>query len=244
MNSTDMKNDLMRVTLRESRMVVERLCQSIGVPDGLLPSVTNCGVYSAALGLSGFPGMERQLDLLRDIGAERMSMSAGGGVVRFDAARQHAWVAADAALDLLVAAFRVGDANEMIVENALECGELGVIRALAEKHDLRAETAVEGDAAVRVRLFDRRPGEPTVLQRIISSGIEVEHDLWFGLFHRSHDALAPDTVLSRTHTGSIIVRPDGTVIGKEDPEFIDMDLSMLTKDSLIRLERTGTTAND
>jgi hypothetical protein len=46
-------------------------------------------------------------------------------------------------------------------------------------------------------------------------------------------------VISRTHTGSIIVRPDGTILGKEDPEFIDMDLSMLTKDSLIQLEPAG-----
>jgi len=78
-----------------------------------------------------------------------------------------------------------------------------------------------------------------VLDRIICEGIEVERDLWFHLFHRSHDALAPDTVISRTHTGSIIVRPDGTIIGKEDPEFADMDLTMLTRDSLIQLERDG-----
>lgn len=234
----------MRVTLRESRMVVERLCQAIGVPDGILPSVANCGVYSAALGLAAFRGIERQLEFLRSIAAERMSARWEGDVVRFSAGRQHAWVAAEPALDMLVASFRLGEACDMTIEDAVEPGELAVIRALAEKHHLQAEVKIDGRGTAAVTLSGGIGNEPSVLDRIVRNGIEVEHDLWFSLFHRSHEALAPDTVLSRTHTGSIIIRPDGTIIGKEDPEFIDMDLSMLTKDTLIKLEKTGTTAND
>jgi hypothetical protein len=232
----------MRVMLREARMVTERLCQANGVPDGLLASLTNCGVYSAALGLAGFPGMERQLDLLREIAPERMSAEDGEGEIRFDAAGQHAWVAAEPALDLLIASARTGGATGLRVANVLEAGELGVIAALAQKHhwDARIEATSEGGTLVRLR--DRPAGAPGVLERIIREGIAVERELWFHLFHRSHDALAPDTVVSRTHTGSIIVKPDGTIIGKEDPEFLDMDLTMLTKDSLIRLEPTGSHA--
>jgi len=227
----------MRATLRECRMVVERLCQSVGVPDGILPSVTNCGVYSAALGLAGFPGMERQLDLVRNVEPEGLSFFEAGGVINVDAAGLHAWVAAEPALDLLVAAFRTGTARELIISDVSQPAELGTIRALSQKHGFEAEVEV-GNRTV-VHLFPRARGEPTVLDRIICEGIEVERDLWFHLFHRSHDALAPDTVISRTHTGSIIVRPDGTIIGKEDPEFADMDLTMLTRDSLIQLERDG-----
>jgi hypothetical protein len=59
-------------------MVIERLCQSIGIRDGILSSTMNCGLYSAALRLSGFPGLERQLELLRDVDPEL----AGRGVER------------------------------------------------------------------------------------------------------------------------------------------------------------------
>ena len=242
MSSPDVRT--MRVTLRESRMVVERLCQAIGVPDGILPSLTNCGVYSAALGLAGFHGIERQLEFLHSIAAEAMSVRGEGGLIRFFAAKQHAWVAAEPALDMLVANFRIGEACDMIIEDAVEPRELAVIHALAERHHLQAEVKIGGDGKAAITLSDRAGSDPTVLDRIVRDGIEVEYDLWFGLFHRSHEALAPDTVLSRTHTGSIIIRPDGTIIGREDPEFIDTDLSMLTKDTLIKLEKTGTTANE
>lgn len=241
---TSSRNETMLVTLREARMVVERLCQSIGVPDGILPSLTNCGVYSAALGLAGFRGMERQLDLLRDITAEAMSIRPEAELIRFSAAKQHAWVVAEPALDLLVASFRIGEVCTMVIEDAVEPAELAVIHALAEKHQLRAEMSFSDDGAATVTVSDRVETEPTVLDRIIREGIAVECDLWFGLFHRSHDALVPDTVVSRMHTGSIVIKPDGTIIGKEDPEFIDTDLSMLTKNTLVRLEKAGTRADD
>jgi hypothetical protein len=241
---TSSGKETMQATLRECRMVVERLCQSIGVPDGILASVTNCGVYSAALGLSGFPGIERQLGLLADIDAERMSAIVESESLRFSAAGQHAWVAAEPALDLLVAHFRVDGVRKLIIEGAKEPLELEVIGALAEKHHLDAQIEISDEGVATISVSDREANAQTVLDGIVRDGIEVERNLWFGLFHRSHDALAPDTVLSRTHTGSIIVKPDGTVIGTEDPEFVDTDLSMLTKDTLIKLEKAGTTAND
>jgi hypothetical protein len=226
-------DEIMYASLRESRMVVERLCQSIGVHDGLLRSVTDCGVYSAALGLAGFSGLERQLDLLRNNVAEAASLGEDGDPILFDAAGQHAWFVAEAALDLAVAAHRLTGSGAVAIANAKEPGELGVLRALAEKHGLQAEVAMEPGGRVVARLSDRRAAAPTVLGAIAREGIPVPRALWFHLFHRSHDALAPDTVVSRTHTGSIIVKPDGTIIGKEDPEFVDTDLSMLTKETIV-----------
>lgn len=233
MMATSNGEPTMHASLRESRMVVERLCQSIGAPDGLLRSLTECGVYSAALGLSGFPGLEDQLALLNDIAPERARVDDEADTMVFDAAGQHAWAIAESALDLAVAAYRVNGRGAIVVTNVAEPSELGILRALAEKHGLKADVAVEPDGRVVVELSDRVADRPTVLDRIITDGIAVERDLWFRLFHRSHEALAPDTVVSRTHTGSIIVKPDGAVLGKEDPEFIDMDLSMLTKETIV-----------
>lgn len=233
MSRREVTSEAMRATLRESRMVVERLCQSIGVPDGVLRSVTDCGVYSAALGLSGYPGIERQLDLLRRPAAGPMSAVQDGEKILFDGGGRHAWLAAEPALDFLVAAYRADGAAEMIATNVVEPAELKVIAALAEKHGLSAEVEERANGSARIRLGGRGAGAPTTLDAIIRDGVPVSTALWFHLFHRSHDALAPDTIVSRTHTGSIIVKPDGTIIGKEDPEFIDMDLSMLTAESLV-----------
>jgi hypothetical protein len=225
--------------LRESRMVVERLCQAVGLPDGLLRSVTECGVYSAAMGLSGYGGLERQLDLLGPGIASNVAVreADGGGVL--DGGCQHAWLVAEAALDLLVATYRAAGAAELTIVNIAEPQELKVIGGLVERHGLSATIEFNSKGAAVVRLGDRDPTAPTILSKILQEGIPVSTELWFRLFHRSHDALAPDTVISRTHTGSIVVKPDGTVIGKQDPEFIDMDLSMLTAESLLEPKFAG-----
>jgi hypothetical protein len=228
-----MRGEVMRATLRESRMVVERLCQSIGVKGGILRSLTDCGVYSAALGLSGFAGLERQLELLKTIAVASISASDEGDPIVLDAAGEHAWVVAEPALDLAVAAYRSSGEGAVTIANAKEAAELGVLLALAEKHGLKADIEFAANGRVTVILSARPPGVPTVLDRIVREGIAVSRELWFRLFHRSHDALAADTVISRTHTGSIIVKPDGSIVGKEDPEFIDMDLTMLTKETIV-----------
>ena len=201
--------------------------------DGILRSLTDCGVYSAALGLSGFPGLERQLDLLKNISFEGVRAFDEGDATVFDAAGQHAWVVAEPALDLAVAALRLEGKGAVLIVNVAEPTELGVLRAFAEKHDLRADLEPQADGRVLVRVEARSAETPTTLDRIVREGVTVNRELWFHLFHRSHEALAPDTVISRTHTGSIIVKPDGTIIGKEDPEFVDTDLSMLTKEHIV-----------
>lgn len=233
MTSNPARDEMMQATLRESRMVVERLCQSIGVKDGILRSLTDCGVYSAALGLSGFAGLERQLDLLKTIAVEKISVLSDGDPIVLDAAGEHAWVVAEAALDLAVAAYRQTGRGAIAIVAAAEPAELGVLRALAEKHGLQAEVELEADGRALARLSDRPADSPTVLDKITRDGITTPRELWFRLFHRSHEALAPDTVISRTHTGSIIIKPDGTIIGKEDPEFVDTDLSLLTKEHIV-----------
>ena len=233
MNSERVRDEVMQATLRESRMVIERLCQSIGVEDGILRSVTDCGVYSAALGLSGFAGLERQLELLKNVSVEKVSASDEEDPILFDAAGQHAWVVAEPALDLAVVAYRLRGQSSVCISNVTEPTELAVLRALAEKHGLKAEIEWKAGGGVAARLSDRLAESPTTLDLLVYEGIPVSRELWFRLFHRSHDALAPDTVISRTHTGSIIVKPDGTIVGKEDPEFVDMDLSMLTREHIV-----------
>ena len=80
--------DPMNASLREIRMVVERLVQWKGVEPGMIFSATDCGLYSAALGLSGFEGLEAQIPAIE---GERMQAAAQAALyphVTKDGARQ------------------------------------------------------------------------------------------------------------------------------------------------------------
>lgn len=64
----------------------------------------------------------------------------------------------------------------------------------------------------------------TVLERIRRNGLTVDAALWWQLFHRSAEALAPDSYVSRRHAGPIIVEADGKVIGRQDEDETDLSL--------------------
>jgi hypothetical protein len=65
--------------------------------------------------------------------------------------------------------------------------------------------------------------------------------LWFELFLASNAAQAPDTKLSRLHTGPVSLAGDGSLVGTENSEeFLDMDTSLLTEEIIIEPEmKTG-----
>ena len=67
------------------------------------------------------------------------------------------------------------------------------------------------------------------LDAIRRNGVRVEAALWWTLYHRSADALAPDSYLSRRHAGPIIVEADGKVIGRQDED--ETDFSLLLADA-------------
>lgn len=223
--------DPMNATLRESRMVLERLVQWKGVEPGMIFSVMDCGLYSAALGLSGYEDLERQIDLLAAAAAP-ISMVETDGAIRIDAGGRHAWLIAEPALDVAIDEYRRKGEGSVTIINVVEPAELGVVAAIAEKHELAAGAAIGADGSARIEVGPRDPARQTVLDRIRREGIPVRRDLWFRLFHLSSNALAEDTVISRTHTGVFMIKPDGTVVGEHEPEFQHEDISMLTAEEL------------
>lgn len=221
--------DPMNASLREIRMVIERLVQWKGVEPGMIFSVTDCGLYSAALGLSGFEGLEAQLDKLAAGSGAPVLIDAGESLV-VDARGRHAWLIVEAVLDLAIDAYRRCGKSSVTVINVLEPAELAVVSAIAQKHGLSAHaTAAGGHVEIALGVGQQ---EETILDRVRRKGVPVRRDLWFHLFKLSSNALAEDTVISRTHTGTFVVHPDGRVEGADHPEFGLDDLSMLTEEKL------------
>ncbi len=227
----------LQVSLRESRLVLERLMQVTRVEPGLVPSLRDCALYSAALGLGGFPELLRHLDLLRAAKPIGLRILDGADTpppdtLVADCTGQHAWIAAPALVDLCVERHRRGLPGVLVAQNLTEMSELHIAGALAEAHGLSATVAAEeqdGGTAVRLSVQSRADGHPTVLDTIRRHGIAVEADLWWRLFHLANEALAPDSFTSRRHAGAIMVTADGRVVGRQDED--DTDLSLLHGDA-------------
>jgi hypothetical protein len=222
--------DPLNASLREIRMVIERLVQWKGVEPGMIFSVTDCGLYSAALGLSGFTGLEAQLARIAEAPLSKPTVTEQGAGTVVDAGGLHAWLVAEGALDLAIDSYRRGHGGEVSVVNVAEPAELGVVSAIAQKHELAAKALPDGDAVqiIVTASADRR----SVLDDVRRLGVPVRRDLWFHLLKLSSNALAEDTMISRTHTGTFVIRPDGRIEGEDHPEFGQDDLSMLTAEKL------------
>lgn len=224
--------DPMNATLRESRMVLERLVQWKGVEPGMIFSVMDCGLYSAALGLSGFEGLESQLESLTLEPHGEIAIADHAGAINVDAGGRHAWLVAEPILDILIDDFLCNGTRSLTVCGVIEPAELGVVAAIAEKHNLAAEAEALESGKARLTIQPRDPSKRTILDRIRRHGIPVARELWFHLLHLSSNALAEDTPISRTHTGIFMIKPDGTLVGEHDAELDPEDLSMLTAERL------------
>jgi hypothetical protein len=223
-------NAILRVSLREARMVLERILQHSGMGDGMLFSVRDCAVYSAALGLSGFPAFRAQAESLRFAAAEAVKLSSEDPLT-LHAGSQHAWIAAEAALDVAVDAYRRTGHGSVVVSHVREPQEMAVVSAVAEKYGLSASVVLQAEGSVEIHVRARAHVRQSLIDRIRREGIEVSRELWFELLEFSKNALAPDSVISRMHNGDIVVKPDGTVVGRRDEDLADTDLAMLLKDA-------------
>ena len=213
----------MTVSLREMRMVFERLLQVTRIESGLVPALRDCAVYSAALGLGGFSRLTATLETISKATPKALSLDVSGDPV-IDCGGQHAWLAADAALELAVENMKTGGSGVVTVRNAKDIGELKVIEALAQRFSLKATVAVDVDRAAIAVTQAPDPDEIALLDKIRRNGVAVDAATWWELYHRSAEALAPDSYLSRRHAGPIIVEADGKVIGRQDEDETDFSL--------------------
>ncbi|MBK5002599.1 hypothetical protein IAE37_004875 [Pseudomonas sp. S31] len=215
----------LQVSLRECRLVFERLMQVIRMEPGMVPALRDCALYSAALGLGGFGELQRHLKLLESSAARALALTHDGAVKRLDCAGQHAWRVADTALDVLADDFKRDGQAQLLVVDVLEPRELQVIVALAERYGLsiHLEPHAEG---LSLTASNRVSPAPAWLDRLRLEGLSVDATLWWQLFHHANEALAPDSFESRRHAGSIMVDADGRLVGRPDEDETDLSLLM------------------
>ncbi|WP_441523559.1 hypothetical protein [Bosea sp. TAB14] len=220
----------MRLTLREIRLIIERIVQAAGVAPGLLFAVRDAAVVSAILPVAGFANLPAEIAALAASSVKPATLSAGeDGVLQIDVAGQHPWLVTEALLDLAVERFRLSGRGEVLVCGAVRPSEFGVVAGLAEKHGFTAVCSeVAGGVLLEVR--PRPARTESLLDHIRRKGYAVAADLWWPLYHASHAALAPDSFESRRHAGTIRVEADGRIVGRNDED--ETDLSMLAADPI------------
>jgi len=218
----------LRLSLREIRLIIERLVQAAGVAPGLLLTARDAAVVSAVLPVAGFPSFAAEIAVLAASSARPAKLSEGDdGTPQVNVAGQHPWLVAEALLDLAVERFRLNGRGEVLARGAVSPREFGVVAGLAEKHGLAAICS-ETAGGVLLQVQPRPAQASSLLDRVRQEGCIVEAGLWWPLYHASHAALAPDSFESRRHAGTIRVEADGRVIGRNDED--ETDLSMLAAD--------------
>ena len=214
----------MTISLREARMVLERLTLVTGVNPGLVPMLRDCALYSAWLGLGGFEQVEANMTALERARPTDLELVDEDGRIELRGHGLHAWYAVGPLADMLAEAVRNGRPAEIVVTGCAHVAELRAVEAVGRRLDLSVSVVIEANG-VRVSAEPAPSDAPDPLAAIIRDGLPVETELWWRLFDQSDRALSPDSFESRRHAGAIIVEADGRVIGRQDED--DTDLSML-----------------
>ena len=246
MPAIDGRGPVLHVSVREARLTLDRIFLAAGVPDGMVPSVRDHALASAALHLGGWPMVRDRHAAIGAGDASQVRLAIDDGRPCIDAADTHAWLAGPAILDLCVDAAQRSGRATFHVRNVADPGELAVLVPLCHRHGARvairpgdrsahAATATKGQGRIDTPtlVLDITMTEPPrtrsewdpVLDRALHEGLEVDTALWWELHHLSNRALSPDTVESRRHAGPVIVTADGQVIGR--PVDDDTDFSLL-----------------
>lgn len=204
----------MALSVRETRMIVERILLAAGIPEGSVPAVRDVVLYAEAMGLDGLSVLRRDIAAFRSADLTRVALVDGV----LDAGGQHAFVVAPALLDLALATARSGAGKGMAVRNVAAAEDLRVVEGLAGRQGARVrvdglQVTVTGDAA----------GD-AVLDRALRDGMPVPRALWEELYDWSHAALTPDSIESRRHAGPVMVDAEGRIHGRDDD---DTDFTLL-----------------
>ncbi|MGW0779442.1 hypothetical protein [Streptomyces sp. NPDC002913] len=239
--------ETLRLSLRELRLVTERLLQAQGLALGAVPAVRDLVLHAQAAGL---PALEHLAEGLSD--ADR----AGSGRVEIaaeapdrlvaDCLGQSALVVAPALLDLLQA-----ESGERVVLWAGRIARAGLAGVLEHQGADRgvvvtvtpapsdtapeaglppvpAALAGEGVLLVMERRAPEPPDDPELSRllplvgslpaaRAVRTGVETPAALWWSLFEDSARALSTESVTSLKHAGATAVDENGVI----EPDLTD-----------------------
>lgn len=218
---------VLTISLREARLICERLVQAAGAPPGLLIAARDAAVAAALATPDGFAALSAWLDALRNSAPQPLTLAGQDGALVVACGGQHAFYCAETLLDLAVDADR-RHAGTILATGVGSPTALAGLTVLAERHGYRAVLGEEA-GSVRITLSPRNTGELSALDRFRLEGHKVPAALWWSLYDGALAALAPDSFESRRHAGTVRVEADGRLVGRNDED--ETDLSMLTADT-------------
>jgi hypothetical protein len=224
------------VSVRESRMCIDRILLVAGIPSGYVAAVRECALLSQALGLGGFAYLLAHHGELKMAALENIAVvDEPDGSVTIDGAGAHAWLLAPTLTDIAVEVARKTGRAEMRVRRVRLPNELRTVAAFATRHGAAAQVRVhegDGDQPGVALTMTNGPRPRTAEQwdpllfAAMRDGFTVDEPLWRAVHALSNAALAPDSVVSRRHAGPVILQDDGTIFGRP-PADDDFDFNML-----------------
>ncbi|MBB3020778.1 hypothetical protein FHR70_003866 [Microvirga lupini] len=219
----------LRVSLRECRMVLERLMHVANLDPGQVASTRESALYSAAMGLGGFANLRYNVEQLKAAKAWAVTLETDEQSMKLDCAGQHAWIVAPLLADLLVDAYRRRKIGRIEVVDLTARDEIPVVEAFLQRQGFTGVITLgpgPDELLISIQPLSSEK-DRNVVDEIRRNGLLVQDALWWELFQLSNEALAPDSFESRRHAGAIIVEADGRVIGRQDED--DTDLSLLAE---------------
>jgi hypothetical protein len=214
------------ISLREARLVAERILLLSPVLPGLVPGVRDAVLYSEALGLGGFRALlDGYAGLAR---CPPPGVHERDGALHVDCHGAHAWTVAPGLADLAVEQCFSGG-GEFVVTAVAAAEELAIVTGLAARYGVQVSVTTEGPVVIRAASASEQPAASrmdALMWRMVRVGFPVLGTLWWQLYHLSNAALSPDNVVSRRHAGHLVVRADGSIIGRRDVDD-DTDLRLL-----------------
>ncbi|WP_299541181.1 hypothetical protein [uncultured Streptomyces sp.] len=241
-NASD--RETLHLSLRELRLITERLLQAQGLALGAVPAVRDLVLHAQAAGLPALQFLADRLTAADRAHAGRVEIAAETpGALVVDCLGQSGLVVAPALLDLLQA-----EPGERVVLWAghLERAQLvavlehqgtdrGVVLTVtptaapaAGLPEVPGELAGDGVLLVMERRAPELPDDPELRRllplvgslpaaRAVRTGIETPTALWWSLFEDSAGALSPESVTSLKHAGATAVDDNGVI----EPDLTD-----------------------
>lgn len=228
------------LSVRETRLMVERIMLLTGLPPGAVHAAREMVLAAEGLGLNGLTHLRDAFESLRGMQPTKLKPLNDAELdAQLDAQGEHAWSVGPAALDIAVAAAcATGKPASVLLRNVAHGEFLAALAPLALRQQAEVSVTREADG-FRIAATDKRGqiaaadaiGTDRFLADMLKRGFPVERALWADIYELSNRSLTPDSVVSRRHAGPIILDEQGRIIGRTDDDETDFSLLTSTADS-------------
>jgi hypothetical protein len=244
LSSAATAHDEILLSVRETRLIVERILLLTDLPRGSVTAVREAILACEGQRLGALAHLRDDFDSIRAMQPARVFFFEADGKAELDAKGEHAWAIMPSLVELVVEQCRRPVAGQaagrgtasLAVHDVRMPAMLAALTPLALRHQVSLGITITDDGAL-IRASDRSTGTNAItmssndldpfLSRMLREGFRTPRQLWSDLYHLSNQSLTPDSVVSRRHAGPIIVDENGRIIGRTDDD--ETDLSLLSQ---------------